>query len=233
MAPATHPLAQGLCADLARAYAFATSAVARARPAWLPRLPDRGGQHPILSALVHPWFYVLAGIDLARGSLLAQPEALFGWPFWLLAWFDLVTGYLASMAVGFLSARGRGYRHLMKDVPLMPALLAVDLGRRLPRALAIHDRALRMGEDRARRGRASGAPRTMILGLEFPALVDTAEIAAPIYRTTFRYRCHVACPSTGMTTIRPRNAGIDPITRLPAMIKPQIAIGPGLLPPPD
>ena len=74
----------------------------------------------ILSALVHPWFYVLAGIDLARGSLLAQPEALFGWPFWLLAWFDLVTGYLASMAVGFLSARGRGYRHLMKDVPLMP-----------------------------------------------------------------------------------------------------------------
>jgi hypothetical protein len=32
----------------------------------------------------------------------------------------LVTGYVASMAVGFLSARGRGYRHLMKDVPLMP-----------------------------------------------------------------------------------------------------------------
>jgi hypothetical protein len=31
-----------------------------------------------------------------------------------------VTGYLASMALGFLSARGRGYRHLLKDVPLMP-----------------------------------------------------------------------------------------------------------------
>jgi cellulose synthase/poly-beta-1,6-N-acetylglucosamine synthase-like glycosyltransferase len=74
----------------------------------------------ILSALVHPWFYVLAGFDLAQGSLLARPEALLGWPFWLLAWFDLVTGYVASMAVGFLSARGRGYRHLMKDVPLMP-----------------------------------------------------------------------------------------------------------------
>lgn len=74
----------------------------------------------ILSALVHPWFYVLAGIDLAQGSLLARPETLLGWPFWGLAWFDLLTGYLASMALGFLSARGRGYRHLLKDVPLMP-----------------------------------------------------------------------------------------------------------------
>jgi glycosyltransferase XagB len=74
----------------------------------------------ILSALVHPWFYVLAGINLAQGSLLARPDALLGWPFWGLAWFDLLTGYLASMALGFLSARGRGYRHLLKDVPLMP-----------------------------------------------------------------------------------------------------------------
>ena len=74
----------------------------------------------ILSALVHPWFYALAGVELAQGSLLARPEALLGWPFWLLAWFDLVTGYLASMALGFLSVRGRGYRHLLKDVPLMP-----------------------------------------------------------------------------------------------------------------
>jgi cellulose synthase/poly-beta-1,6-N-acetylglucosamine synthase-like glycosyltransferase len=74
----------------------------------------------ILSALVHPWFYVLAGIDFAQGSLLARPETVLGWPFWGLAWFDLLTGYLASMALGFLSARGRGYRHLLKDVPLMP-----------------------------------------------------------------------------------------------------------------
>jgi glycosyltransferase XagB len=74
----------------------------------------------ILSALVHPWFYVLAGMHIAHGSLLARPDALLGWPFWGLAWFDLLTGYLASMALGFLSARGRGYRHLLKDVPLMP-----------------------------------------------------------------------------------------------------------------
>src|SRR5690349_24947023 len=50
MAPATHPLAQGLCADLARAYAFAASAVARAWPAWLLGLPDRGGRHDSVGA---------------------------------------------------------------------------------------------------------------------------------------------------------------------------------------
>ena len=43
-----------------------------------------------------------------------------------------------------------------------------------------------------------------------------------------RYRCQVACPSTGMTMMRPRNAGIDPIIRPPATIRPQTAIGPGL-----
>lgn len=74
----------------------------------------------ILSALVHPWFYVLAGIELARGSLLDRPGALLVWPFWLLAWFDLLTGYLAAMALGYLSAKRRGHRHILKDVPLMP-----------------------------------------------------------------------------------------------------------------
>jgi hypothetical protein len=49
----------------------------------------------------------------------------------------------------------------------------------------------------------------------------------PIHGTTLRYRCQVAWPSTGMTMMRPRNAGIDPITRPPATIKPQTAIGPG------
>src|SRR5262249_23979469 len=47
-------------------------------------------------------------------------------------------------------------------------------------------------------------------------------------RTTLRYKCHVACPSTGITIMRPRNNGIDPITRPPATISPQMAIGPGL-----
>jgi glycosyltransferase XagB len=74
----------------------------------------------VLSALVHPWFYALAGIEIAQGSLLARPESFLGWPFWMIAWFDLLSGYLASMALGFLAVRGRGYRDLLKQVPLMP-----------------------------------------------------------------------------------------------------------------
>jgi cellulose synthase/poly-beta-1,6-N-acetylglucosamine synthase-like glycosyltransferase len=74
----------------------------------------------VLSALVHPWFYVLAGVELTNGGLLARPDSLLGWPFWLIAWFDLLTGYLASMALGLLAVRGRGYRGLLKQIPLMP-----------------------------------------------------------------------------------------------------------------
>ena len=74
----------------------------------------------VLSALVHPWFYVLVGFELTHGGVLARPESLLGWPFWLIAWFDLVTGYLAAMALGLLAVRRRGYRDLLKQIPLMP-----------------------------------------------------------------------------------------------------------------
>jgi glycosyltransferase XagB len=74
----------------------------------------------VLSALAHPWFYVLAGLELAGGGLPPRPESLFGWPFWLIAWFDLSVGYLASMGLGLLALRRRGYRALFTQVPLMP-----------------------------------------------------------------------------------------------------------------
>jgi hypothetical protein len=74
----------------------------------------------VLSALVHPWFYVLAGLELAAGDFLAAPESLFGWPFWLIAWFDLLAGYLASMGLGWLAVQHRGYRALLWQIPLMP-----------------------------------------------------------------------------------------------------------------
>ena len=54
----------------------------------------------VLSALVHPWFYALVGAEIAQGILLARPGNLLGWTFWLIAWFDLLTGYLAAMALG-------------------------------------------------------------------------------------------------------------------------------------
>jgi cellulose synthase/poly-beta-1,6-N-acetylglucosamine synthase-like glycosyltransferase len=74
----------------------------------------------IMAALVHPWFYVLACFEFARGGLLAQPGTAFGWPFWLVAWFDLAAGYLATMGLGLLAVRRRGYRFLLIQIPLMP-----------------------------------------------------------------------------------------------------------------
>lgn len=74
----------------------------------------------VLAALVHPWFYVLAGFELLGGGFLAAPASLFGWPFWLVAWFNLIAGYLAAMALGLLAVRRRGYSALVKQVPLMP-----------------------------------------------------------------------------------------------------------------
>ena len=74
----------------------------------------------ITAIRAHPWFYVPAGLELAGGGLLARPESLFGWPFWLIAWFDLSVGYLASMELGLLAVRRRGYRALLTQVPLMP-----------------------------------------------------------------------------------------------------------------
>jgi cellulose synthase/poly-beta-1,6-N-acetylglucosamine synthase-like glycosyltransferase len=74
----------------------------------------------LLSALVHPWFYALAGFDLANNAFLARP-ALLGLPFWLIASLSLGAGYLASMAVGLLAVKRRsGARQLFKQVPLMP-----------------------------------------------------------------------------------------------------------------
>lgn len=74
----------------------------------------------ILSALVHPWFYVLVGYELLGGDLLAQPSSLAGLPFWGIAWFDLITGYLAAMTLAFLALRRRGLSRLYGQILLMP-----------------------------------------------------------------------------------------------------------------
>ena len=74
----------------------------------------------VLSALVHPWFYALLAYELGHDGILARPESLLGWPFWLIAWVDLLTGYLAAMLLGFLAVRRRGYRALTKQILLMP-----------------------------------------------------------------------------------------------------------------
>ena len=46
--------------------------------------------------------------------------------------------------------------------------------------------------------------------------------------TTLRYRCHVACPSTGKTMARPTKNGKEPTTRAASTNSPQIATVKGL-----
>ena len=74
----------------------------------------------VMAALVHPWFYVLAALDLANGAFLARPSSLFGLPFWLIASLSLATGYAAAMALGLFALRARGAHRLIAQVPLMP-----------------------------------------------------------------------------------------------------------------
>jgi cellulose synthase/poly-beta-1,6-N-acetylglucosamine synthase-like glycosyltransferase len=74
----------------------------------------------VLSALVHPWFYALVTFDLVTRGLLALPQSPLGWPFWLIACFNLSVGYLASMALGLLALRRRGDARLLPQIFLMP-----------------------------------------------------------------------------------------------------------------
>ena len=92
----------------------------------------------VLSALVHPWFYALVTFDLVTRGLLALPQSPLGWPFWLIACFNLSVGYLASMALGLLALR----RRETAPADFSDAnLLAPHLRGRLSRALAIRHRA--------------------------------------------------------------------------------------------
>jgi cellulose synthase/poly-beta-1,6-N-acetylglucosamine synthase-like glycosyltransferase len=74
----------------------------------------------VLSALVHPWFYLLAAVDAGRGVFAAQPGSLLGLPFWTMAWINLGCGYLAALGVGLLAVHRRGYSFLLRQIPLMP-----------------------------------------------------------------------------------------------------------------
>jgi len=74
----------------------------------------------ILSALVHPWFYALVAAELAVGGFMAPPSGLLGIPLWSIAWFDLVVGYGAAMALAGIAVQRRGLKDLSWQVALMP-----------------------------------------------------------------------------------------------------------------
>lgn len=74
----------------------------------------------VLSALVHPWVYVLLAFDVARGEFLARPDSRLALPLWVLAIGNLIVGYAAAMGLGYLAVRRRGLKALLRQVALMP-----------------------------------------------------------------------------------------------------------------
>lgn len=76
----------------------------------------------ILSALVHPLFYVLLACHALQGELLTPSDTTAGAIFWTVACINLAGGYVASILVGALSVWRRGRRGLALSAVLMPVI---------------------------------------------------------------------------------------------------------------
>jgi glycosyltransferase involved in cell wall biosynthesis len=74
----------------------------------------------ILSALVHPWFYVLALLDAAHGLFPVVPQTVSGQALWWVGLFNLVTGYATGVALGSVAVAACGRRRLAAHTALMP-----------------------------------------------------------------------------------------------------------------
>jgi glycosyltransferase XagB len=74
----------------------------------------------ILAALVHPLSYAIIAHDALSGAVFAAPESWLARNLWLLALFNLVAGYVASMALGLFALRGRRLRQLAPHLLLIP-----------------------------------------------------------------------------------------------------------------
>lgn len=74
----------------------------------------------ILSALAHPWFYVLLGYHTWTGQLFAPAHTWTSIVLWTVAWVNLAACYLVSMLVGTLSVRRRGRPGLVRSTLFMP-----------------------------------------------------------------------------------------------------------------
>ena len=73
----------------------------------------------LLSALVHPWFYVLIAFDMAYGVLSAAEYAL-PHVFWWIGAFNLVAGYVTGVALGSIAVMRRRHRRLAVSAFFMP-----------------------------------------------------------------------------------------------------------------
>lgn len=74
----------------------------------------------MLSALAHPWFYVMAGIDALDGHLFEGSHSALGHIVYIVAAFNLAAGYAVSMALGAAAILARRQAGLASHVLLMP-----------------------------------------------------------------------------------------------------------------
>ncbi len=74
----------------------------------------------IASALVHPWFYLLLGMELAAGHAFVQPEDGVVRIIWWLAVCNLALGYLSAMGIAVVAAIRRGRPWLAVHVVTLP-----------------------------------------------------------------------------------------------------------------
>jgi glycosyltransferase involved in cell wall biosynthesis len=82
----------------------------------------------VLSALVHPWFYVLVAYEAWRGGLMGFPDTLVAQSLWGLAALNLLIGYATAILLGIVAVARRGHLALLLHVPLIPFYwLAISL----------------------------------------------------------------------------------------------------------
>jgi len=74
----------------------------------------------VLSALVHPLFYVLLAYHAWTSQFLAWSDTPAGQTLWAIAWINLTAGYLVSIAVGAVSVCHRGRPGLALSALMMP-----------------------------------------------------------------------------------------------------------------
>lgn len=74
----------------------------------------------VLSALVHPLFYLLLAYHAWTSQLLAWSDTPAGQTLWVIAWINLTAGYLVSIAVGAVSVCHRGRPRLALSALMMP-----------------------------------------------------------------------------------------------------------------
>jgi len=74
----------------------------------------------IVAALVHPLSYILIIHDAAAGILFREAESALGRHLWLLAVFNLIAGYGASLTLGYFVLQKKRVRKLVPELVFIP-----------------------------------------------------------------------------------------------------------------